>query len=864
MPFLYEQLDTLRNYGSYTEIPSYIQENINPHFELRPYQISAFEHFITYFENDKMCHKPTQTLFHMATGSGKTLIMAGLMLYLYKQGYRNFLFFVNLDNIVKKTEENFLNRASQKYLFADEMQIDGERVFVRKVSNFQSVDNDSINICFTTIQGLHSDLWNIKENSLSIDDFQNKKIVLISDEAHHLNADTKKAKKGSDDDNEKSWEYTVNRIWDANKDNVLLEFTATCNLENPYILSEYESKIIFDYPLKKFREEGYSKEVKAIRSDSQIMDRALQALMLSQYRLKVFQDYRLDIKPVVLLKAKTIAESKKFKEEFHEIIRNLDGASLEKIVNANLTLEPVKNMANYFISKDIDYDELAQEIKEEFSEQKCISVNDDKEANQRQIILNSLEEKSNPYRAIFEVKKLDEGWDVLNLFDIVRLYETRDAKNGVPGKNTIAEAQLIGRGARYCPFVINDDDEKYKRKYDKDIENPLRICEELYYHCQYDSRYIDELNKALKETGIIPENTVDIKYSLKDDFKAEDLYQTGFVFKNRRVEKSRKDVNELLPSIRDREYSVSINTGRIAMDVMMSDAHTNTTTKTKSHKILISNVAKDNYSLLHRAFRHIDVFKFNRLKAYFPNLHSAREFLTASEYLGNVCIIIETKEDVLTQEILYQACLNVFTKIGNEISAIKKDYIGTAEFVATPFKDVIKDKTIHITDPHGEGEGVSQKDSAIRTEWQMDLSTEDWFVFNDNFGTTEEKSFVAHFAQYVERFTKKYDKVFLVRNERQLVLYSFNGGERFEPDYLLFLLKNHSDGFEQFQLFVEPKGGHLIAQDKWKEDFLLQIEAMGIPTKTFVDDGKYHVLGLPFYNQNLRIKEFDSELEKMI
>jgi transposase len=31
------------------------------------------------------------------------------MLYLYKQGYRNFLFFVNLSNIVEKTKENFLN-----------------------------------------------------------------------------------------------------------------------------------------------------------------------------------------------------------------------------------------------------------------------------------------------------------------------------------------------------------------------------------------------------------------------------------------------------------------------------------------------------------------------------------------------------------------------------------------------------------------------------------------------------------------------------------------------------------------------------------------------------------------------------------
>lgn len=436
-------------------------------------------------------------------------------------------------------------------------------------------------------------------------------------------------------------------------------------------------------------------------------------------------------------------------------------------------------------------------------------------------------------------------------------------QNGVPGKNTIAEAQLIGRGARYCPFVINDDDEKYKRKYDKDIENSLRICEELYYHCQYDSRYIDELNKALKETGIIPENTVDIKYSLKDDFKAEDLYQTGFVFKNRRVEKSRKDVNELLPSIRDREYSVSINTGRIAMDVMMSDSHTNTTIKTKSHKILISHVAKDNYSLLYRAFRHIDVFKFNRLKAYFPNLHSASEFLTAPEYLGNVCIIIQTKEDVLTQEILYQACLNVFTKIGNEISAIKKDYIGTAEFVSIPFKDVIKDKTIHITDPHGEGEGVSQKDSAIRSEWQMDLSTEDWFAFEDNYGTSEEKAFVAYFKTYIDDLKDKYDKVYLVRNERQLAIYSFDGGERFEPDYLLFLHTQRNDSYEQLQVFIEPKGAHLIDKDHWKEDFLLQLESKAIPVTKFADDNKYRIWGFHFFNRDERSVEFDNDMIKL-
>ncbi len=73
----------------------------------------------------------------------------------------------------------------------------------------------------------------------------------------------------------------------------------------------------------------------------------------------------------------------------------------------------------------------------------CISVNDDKDAAQKQILLNSLEDADNPYRAIFEVKKLDEGWDVLNLFDIVRLYETRQSGGKKISVSTISEAQLI-------------------------------------------------------------------------------------------------------------------------------------------------------------------------------------------------------------------------------------------------------------------------------------------------------------------------------------------------------------------------------------------------------------------------------------
>jgi len=121
--FLYEDLDTFSRWGNLNkDIPDYVKDNLNPKFELRPYQVEAFSRFFHCFGKDFPGKQtPLHLLFNMATGSGKTLIMAGLILYLYEQGYRNFLFFVNSTNIIEKTKENFLNPLSSKFLFADQL-----------------------------------------------------------------------------------------------------------------------------------------------------------------------------------------------------------------------------------------------------------------------------------------------------------------------------------------------------------------------------------------------------------------------------------------------------------------------------------------------------------------------------------------------------------------------------------------------------------------------------------------------------------------------------------------------------------------------------------------------------------------------
>ena len=155
--FLYDELDSFsRFHGLNQEIPDYLKYNLNPKFELRPYQVEALIRFFHCIANDYPGkERPLHYLFNMATGSGKTLIMAGLILYLFERGYRNFLFFVNATNIIEKTKDNFLNPQSSKYLFNESIQFGSKRIVITPVGNFEGTSENEINICFTTIQKLH-------------------------------------------------------------------------------------------------------------------------------------------------------------------------------------------------------------------------------------------------------------------------------------------------------------------------------------------------------------------------------------------------------------------------------------------------------------------------------------------------------------------------------------------------------------------------------------------------------------------------------------------------------------------------------------------------------------------------------------
>ena len=857
--FLYEKLDVSREIGAIKEIPNFLKQGLSKRIELREYQKEAFENFITYFENEKLNkNKQVHTLFHMATGSGKTVIMAGLILYLYEKGYRNFLFFVNQTNILEKTKDNFINVLSNKYLFNEDLNYLGEKVKINVVDNFQRdvFKNNNINICFTTIQKLHLDLFENKENAMTGDDFENNKVVFISDESHHVNTFTKNRTK-EEKEIQNNWETSIMNAFYSNKNSILLEFTATADLKDKNVEEKYRDKIIYNYPLKNFRESGYTKDFVNFSINTDTWKRTLIALILSEYRKFLFSDCGQNIKPVIMLKSKVIKESRSFYDEFFEKINKLDNSDFENLPKEDKYL---KKALDYFRDKDKNktFEFLKESIRDSFVEGKAIIINGNEDNNvEKQLLLNSLEDKKNNKRIIFAVDMLNEGWDVLNLFDIVRLYDTRSSAS-----YSIKEAQLIGRGARYCPFLVNEEQEKFKRKYDFDLDNKYRILETMLFHSIDDSKYISELKKALIEIGLQEKDMIERKYILKDEFKNTDFYNHGYVFSNSRIEKTRENIYEIEEDLKYKVFYPKIKNKNAKIENLIGNKNEKISDDIEIKKIKLSEI---DYNILSGSAIYFNELKFNSLKEKYPNLKTLKEFLIGENYLGNVAIEFKYAKgsEITGKDIYRELKQEVFPAICKHINEIKTEYEGREEFKPYEIKNIIKDKTIYLSSVNNEGKGESQIETS-NNELKLDLSMENWYVYNDNYGTTEEKKFVKYFKNEIKpKLDEKNFEYYVIRNERfsEFALYSFDKGERFEPDYLLFIKnKNNDNKSEEYQIYAEPKGEQLLLVDKWKEDFLIKIEEK---QKTMKNNHK--IIGLPFFNgKGIKLKEFSEAINRFL
>lgn len=845
-----------------------INENLRDGLTLREYQKDAIGRYLFYFDEYKNKKLPTHLLFNMATGSGKTVIMAAAILDLYQRGYRNFIFFTRLGNIVEKTKLNFLAADSSKYLFSNPLRFNGVNVQVNPVNNFDGASSNDINIMFTTTADLHYKLNNSMENSLTFEEMRTKKVVLIADEAHNLTADTRKKLSAEDEFNLTSWESTVMKLLNTNPvENVLLEFTATARLDSDYpeVLEKYRDKTLFRYDLKQYRLDGYSKDVNTFEVDTSLMQRVLVALVISQYRLKVAERHKLSIKPVVLLKAnrvtvpaikpgeqdsfdESIVVSSVFKENFHTFIHQLSAKDIEEV--SRLDNEVLKKAFKFFESNGLTNAELSNELRRDFAETHCLTVDDGEALESKQVLLNTLEDPTNQVRAVFATQKLNEGWDVLNLFDIVRLYNSRDAAKNKAGKTTVEEAQLIGRGARYYPFDWEPGTQRMKRKFDSDTNHDLRILEELHYHSKTNPRYIQELKVALTDIGIIAERTVSRTLGIKPSVKSSKFWDEALLFMNSRE----RNLNEDIFSFQDAQVSFDPTTpsnifALPTRQVRETAIFGNTVTSNHIEATEVANFPLSSLGshVLRTALWDLPSGSFQSIKALFGGLKSLSEFLLSDEFLGGLSVVVTgTKSQLenLTQSEKREIARFVISRVLKAASHVGAEYVGSREFKPVLLKDVFAvDKTLKLEEGSERSRPVSE----------FELSMQEWFAQNEIWGTSEEKDFINFMKSSIAELESRFDNVMLLRNEMHFPIYSFSDGLAFYPDFVLFVKTKNAGDAVVFQVLIEPKGDQFLdseasfkkSKESWKQEFL---EEISDNAQIVIAGDKYKLIGLPFFN----------------
>ncbi|WP_438496816.1 DEAD/DEAH box helicase family protein [Paenibacillus sp. IHBB 3054] len=850
-------------------IPAYINQNLV--HRLRDYQDEAMRNY--HYTQTQINPNPQHVLFNMATGSGKTDLMAALILYLYQEHkYQNFLFTVNTNSVLMKTKNNLVNENSEKYLFQEKIEIDGQRIFIRHVERFPRVrQENTIYIKLSSVQKVSDDLFVLKENTMGLSDYENHPVVILADEAHHYSATTKSEKEA-----ENTWESAINKILRARDDkehmNLLLEFTATVDFDKESIYNKYRDKVVYRYPLNKFMFDGYSKQIKRIETSASDEDKMLNVVLLSQFRK--YRAYAEGItgsfKPVIMFKSPIIAISLEATKVFNEVIATLKVSDLVAFIKRQQVLDSNESSAlelvyNYYLQNEDNLAKIVREIKQDFDPRNVLNANDTSgnmlEKGQYEA-LNTLESPNNLYRVVFAVAKLTEGWDVLNLYDIVRI----EKEAGTNKNATMVEAQLIGRGARYYPFEIAGE-KSYQRRYDNDSSNNQLFLETLHYHTLNEPQYLKQLVGSLKEidlpTGQDKKNPP-IEIKVKPSFKKTATYKTGKIYYNEAEDVSDEWFDSIEKYGINHKSDISRNLNYGSREVSYKATVENIETKT---------IGIENFDVrfIKKAIQRLEFYQFDNLKRYLPLLTSMKEFIYGEKWLnaGKLKLFLTVPKEYKASDISVDEILKVTIDILKEYEVkFKSGYVkqrGTNRFIGYPIREYLTNYNKRVPDYDT---AILLNDATQKVAaYEVD---DEFYVYEKAIVNKLEYELIERIKAYVNELKQKYNKaVYLFRMDENMhresaksgkvKLYQYGtrinrAGEKvdihlqgFQPDFILFLENSQF----YFQIFIEPKGmsGDRFVSELWKQDLLLYMSDHQAEME-FEDDSKnVRISGLKFYTK---------------
>lgn len=915
--FLFNQIENDPDYRQWAvdySIPDYITDNLHPTKRLREYQERALKHFIWLYDHDRARAK--HLLFNMATGTGKTLVMASTVLFLYEKGYRNFLFLVHQIQIKDQAVKNFTDYKFEKYLFNPKgIKINGRNVDVKMVESVADANRNAINFMFFSTSLLYNRLKEDRENGLTAEDFANNDVVIIADEAHRLNVDTR-SKNKKDQEEILNWETAVMSAIKAREENILLEFTATVDLANEAIHSKYEDKIVHRYDFLEFNKDGYSKDVKFLfNQEVHIEDQKrlliINAVALSEYR-RLLAEREMDvfISPIVLIKSVKIAQSEEDRKFFDSVIGSLRPDDLNRLKELskggkNREHEILSDMFKWLASPKAglvsqgDWEGLkafTAEIRASFAHDNTLIYNSQKK--EKAELLPLLDSPRNTIRAIFSVNALNEGWDVLSLYDIVH-FDISEAK-----KVSLQDIQLIGRGARYCPYELpktykrDEDDgmmsslfagrslefDKYKRKFDNDPFDKGRVLETFVYHFVKTGTFLESLQRDLLGEGIISEGVEKKTITMKQKFLESETYKKGFVLVNHTEQRTKTKDDEV-----DTTFKRVIKAGLYNLRARgLSDFEQNQIIN--GYKVDEIHITEKYFPLpiIRKALVSAEgnFFRFNNLSKHIVGISTIDELIEKYLPLYKISYTYEEGKGIhqLSPTEKLQLLVGVILpEVRKAIDINMPRVTGSKKFrpvslsvvfgkekniylMSFPVEDAVTGKKVFMSNDE---RAKAQSDHDNPT-LQYDIQSANWYAYDENYGTSEEKRFVKYIASQIDDLRAKYQgaEIYLIRNELDYWLFSPQDGRRFSPDYLL-IVNDVANGEMYYQCLIEPKGGHLLEHDAWKEEALISLnddseivfDAMDGDTRNYREylaevskHGYKEIksLGLKFYNSDTR------------
>jgi len=205
----------------------------------------------------------------------------------------------------------------------------------------------------------------------------------------------------------------------------------------------------------------------------------------------------------------------------------------------------------------------------------------------------------------------------------------------------------------------------------------------------------------------------------------------------------------------------------------------------------------------------------------------------------------------LSSEDKLEICMKILHELESQINAGYTEYKGTKTFIPKKVREIVQDKIleIHIDDFSDKEFGIAMGQTR-KDELRLNLSKKEWYVYDENYGTSEEKHFIQFVNGIIDKLESKYSEIYLLSNANLFKIYRFSDGKAIEPDFVLLLKDKNSSAWIQYQLFVETKGAHLLKTDEWKEEFLKEIESNSKLQVLHAEDNNYRLIGMPFYNED--------------